>query len=239
LIIFLILFSNISFSDYRLGDGKSMLYGEWKVIKDVQVNNLRIKLVRSISGQETTSYGTKQKITCRSGNYEIIDFYGIINEDTTFILEELLKEINICKGNYIQRPVVYMSSGGGIYSDGFEVAKVLRKYDVIAAIPWAQKCSSSCATAFMGAKHRAIRPRGEIVLHAPYMRDKKGITCKTDENLKEFYQEMIGSNSLGERLYKKTMQFCGPNSGWSANHDAAELYGIVNYKFNSDKVDFN
>ena len=71
----------------------------------------------------------------------------------------------------------------------------------------------------------------ELIFHAPYLLDKNGkAECLSNQDagpLLDYYQEMLGKES-GSLLFERTMSYCGQDTGWVINKDAAKLYNISN-----------
>ena len=75
---------------------------------------------------------------------------------------------------------VGMVSGGGLAYEGFNIASVLSKHDVIAIVPRGYVCLSACAIGFIGAKDYVIL--GALGFHNMYI---------TDENMVEADKLML------------------------------------------------
>ena len=128
-----------------------------------------------------------------------------------------------------------MFSGGGLLADGFKTGDILREFDTYSIIQGGEYCASSCATAFIGSNKREILGSGQIMFHAPYSFDiaalQKGeieIECQTkNSKLENYYIQMLGVDD-GTLLYERTMSYCGQNTTWSLNSDAANIFGITN-----------
>lgn len=75
---------------------------------------------------------------------------------------------------------VGMVSGGGLAYEGFNIASVLSKHDVIAIVPRGYVCLSACAIGFIGAKEYVIL--GALGFHNMYI---------TDENMVEADKLML------------------------------------------------
>lgn len=240
--------------EFKIANGKSFLYGDWEELANYEIGALKVRHIRRIVGYDVhdnpdTSmkeyyeyFGQPdkskiaKKLTCESGYLEILDISGPINEDIHLIVDKALQGMSKCidkNGVVSEKTKIYMTSGGGYLEDGFELAKVLRKYDVHAVIPWGQYCASSCATAFLGAKIREIKDGANILFHAPYTikenryRDDEMVCQKDNEELENFYIEMLGKEN-GDLLYDRTMKYCSLTDGWTLNNDAASLFGITN-----------
>lgn len=65
---------------------------------------------------------------------------------------------------------VGMVSGGGMAIEGFNIANVLSKHDVIAIVPRGYACLSACAIGFIGAKEYVIL--GVLGFHNMYIPDE-------------------------------------------------------------------
>ena len=217
---------------FNFAGGKAFLYGDWKTLSDIKINDLQIRHIRRIKGYDVTEYRVKEE-TCFSGSLDVLDIVGPIKEDTHLVVERILKKTKKCMNRYKgiqEKTKVYMTSGGGYLEDGLELGKVLRKYDIESVIPFSQYCASSCAIAFLGAKKRTILGEGRILFHAPYTSTystSRPKCQKENKQLESFYYEMLGPNN-GKLLYERTMSYCSKTSGWELNKDAAELFGIVN-----------
>lgn len=197
---------------------------------DIKINNLSIKQY----GYEFFGHLKDLVEKCDKNYY--LSLKGPIDQDTTAVIERLVKKTPRCFYSHSKKQVpllLYMESGGGYLKDGFAIGEILRDNNILAIIPSNSNCSSSCATAFLGASKRKMRSEAELLFHAPYLTKqstygKRYIECQTDnDQLKTFYQKMLGEED-GKFLYDRTMYYCSSNSGWSINSDAAKLFGILN-----------
>ena len=252
LLLLNLFFGGYIFSDIDIAGGEAYLDGKWKVIKDIQINELRIRHLRQTKGQDSR--------LCVSGNYDVVDLVGPINPDTSDVIERILSSSNnrciikskmtlqecvddgttlwLCKRaikdkNHLMIPMmIYMSSGGGYLKSGFDLGEILRNHYTWTLIPWNSTCASSCATAFLGGNIRRMEKGSSILFHAPYnyglskSYTKPAVICH-EENyiLKEYMIFMLGKKD-GQRVYKRTMDFCSPNGGWQLNPDAGFIYNI-------------
>ena len=201
-----------------------------EILQDVQVSGLRVYLERIYL--TPTSYFYEY---CRGRRFrDIIVVNGVINSDTAFIIENMLKRISetmeCSPRKETPLPMVYLNSNGGSVYDGFEIGNLFRQYQVFALVEIADTCASSCAIAFLGAYARALG--GRLVFHAPYtyVGNSRQINCKNtavNADLHSYYRAAIGSEN-GDRLYDRTMRYCSTDDGWTVNEDAALMYGIAN-----------
>lgn len=193
--------------------------GHFEIISEVKVNGLEIR------------HSIDQDGICESGNDNIIEINGIINSDTSLILERILKKIKECKrDNVVYATQVYLNSNGGYVDDGMKIGEVFRKYDTHARILSDQICASSCAIAFLGAKYREIVKGGTIMLHAPYIYTDGNIDCregKVNRDLKKYYKKMLTAKD-GDVIYDRTMNYCSVSDGWVVNASGAKIYNITN-----------
>ena len=193
--------------------------GDIEIISNYQVGALQIRVVRHKNSD------------CISGYRDRIELNGAINKDTSFILERVFKDIDVCKaksGTWYATPV-YMNSDGGSVSDGIKIGRLFREYSVMAIIIGDQVCASSCAFAFLGAYFRQIHHNGKLLFHSPYNNGIIGIDCadkKESKWLKEYYQELIGDIE-GSLLFNRTMDHCSDMTGWTVNSDSARIFGIT------------
>jgi len=205
------------------------LFQTIKKTRDINVNELNIKSFTLDLPKNVTS-------NCND-KYEFLWFEGPVNPDTPEILKRILSDINVCKSSNGETiPVIItMFSGGGLLADGFKTGDILRQFDTYSIIQGGEYCASSCATAFIGSNKREILGSGQIMFHAPYSFDiaalEKGeieIECQTKNlKLENYYIQMLGPED-GPLLYDRTMSYCGQNTTWSLNSDAAKIFGITN-----------
>lgn len=200
-----------------------------KVIQDLQVNNLRIRQVRSNS------------TSCSSGYKDHIELQGPIGPDSTRILERIFDSLPECYNEDGIRivPKVYLASGGGRLADGFSMGNLFRKVGVSTEVAGEATCASSCAIAFLGGKWRSMDPPATLIFHAPYTSSSSNswfyganstsIDCSDRgqvADLKNYYFKMLGAND-GKFLLDRTLAYCSQTEGWSINRDAARLFGLI------------
>ena len=225
-----------------------IIYGKYKVISDIKVNNLQLRHVRYLDHP------------CDEPDQVLdqIEMSGRIDEDTTIFIKKLVKKIyespkrctvtTISSEGELETDKysvdVYLNSGGGYLKDGYELGRFFREYGVTTRISSGSQCYSSCATAFLGGLSRTMRKGSNIMFHAPYtINDKRDISCMRDSSeLKDYIVRMIkpartdnkSEDTLrkleddGELLYERTMSYCGRSTGWFLNEGAAFLMGITN-----------
>ena len=258
ILLFLSLFfAGYVFSSIDIAGGKAHLDGKWKVLKDIKINELSIRHLRQTRGSQsaqcisgnfdvidltgpinTDTADIIDRILSASSNRCITKSNPDLKRDCVdnpnphWICKRIMKG----KNRAIIPMIIYMSSGGGYLKSGFELGETLRKNYTATSIPWGQTCASSCATAFLGGNVRSLQNGSSILFHAPYnygsskLYGKPAVVCQ-DENykLKEYMIEMLGKKD-GQRVYKRTMDFCSPNGGWKLNPDAAAVYFIDNLR---------
>lgn len=191
-------------------------------IKDIQVNNLNIKEVRLRDDK------------CNNKFRHVLELNGIINYDSSYIVEEILKQINQNnKCYYGETPIVTditLNSEGGLLADGYRMGEIFKEQGVHARITNNQVCMSSCSMAFLGAKFRSMEGNSKLMVHSPYrITDSYTIECisnKEANDLKNYYIKMIGSES-GNTLFDRTMRYCNASDGWTINSDAAKVFKIT------------
>jgi hypothetical protein len=196
------------------------------VVRDIQINTLRIRQVRL----DSTS--------CVSGSRHHLELLGPIGPDSTAVVGRILDELPECRnidGTRIASQV-YLSSGGGSLSDGFKLGELFRKHQVHTFVTYHQQCSSSCAIAFLGGKYRDMEGDAKLLFHAPYTygavnrySDSRSINCSDYgqvAELKRYYVKFLGKTD-GEFLLDRTLDYCSAEAGWSINVDAAKLFGIT------------
>jgi len=201
-------------------------YGGWTTyidtIKDVKVSGIRVKQVR-----------VKEPL-CPNGFIDQLEIEGIINEDTSFIVESLLKEIHNGEGSCDQQPrIVTLHSEGGYIIEGMYLGKVFNDYSVITALLPGHKCSSACSLAFIGGVYRYMGPDTELMVHTPYLnKGSSAIECMNWDDDASIYLASYIKTMLAEKdwylFWEKTMTNCGLDVGWTINADAAKIYGITN-----------
>lgn len=189
--------------------------------RNIQINNLEIREVVDAS-------------QCKTGTHYSLYLSGIINEDTSLVIDKLLSEQTKCinhQGTWIV-PAVYLNSKGGYLRDGFKLGESFTKYSVQTIIQSGGVCMSSCSTAFLGGKYRSMWGSAKLMVHAPYIYvSRNTIECtsrKAASDLKDYYVKKIGLNN-GELLFDRTIKYCGTSDGWFLNKDAAKLFDITNY----------
>ena len=189
--------------------------------RNIQINNLEIREVVDAS-------------QCKTGTHYSLYLKGMINEDTSLVIDKLLSEQTKCinhQGTWIV-PAVYLNSKGGYLRDGFKLGETFTKYSVQTIIQSGAVCMSSCSTAFLGGKYRSMWGSAKLMVHAPYRYvTRNTIECtssKAASNLKDYYVKKIGTND-GELLFDRTIKYCSTSDGWFLNRDAAKLFNIVNY----------
>ena len=212
-----------------LDSSKVFDHWETKILEDIWVTNLHIRHVQ-ITNAKWCKNGSKD---------EFIEISGPINEDVPIILEKLLVKIsennqclpktNVYTDSYPLE--VYLNSGGGYLEDGFKLGEIFRKFGVRTKIPKGGVCYSSCATAFLGGIKRYMDKGSQIGFHAPYtfkyaLGNK--ISCqKENQDLKAYYDKMT-DDETSKILYDRTMNYCGIDTGWILNDDAAKIFDIAN-----------
>lgn len=197
--------------------------GPYSIVGDYKIDTLRIRQVR------------RTEPDCEKGYVDHLEFDGAIGSESTFGVHKLLENIEPCvmRGKELATEI-YLNSGGGYLTHGFELGRIFQKYNVHASVLEGQQCSSACAIAFLGAAHRGMSANGELLFHAPYRvipvgRDTKFMLCGFPEDTKalnQYYLEMLGAED-GNRLFDRTLSYCSDSDGWTINEDAARLYGIV------------
>ena len=237
------MFSSEALSQQACGDSFTHLSGAcsvWKnkdveVIRDVKISDLRVRHARLIGGEYF--------VDCERGHQDQVEVVGPFNAFTSDALERILTDIEPCEvdGN-VDRPWVWLSSGGGRLIDGMKVGQTIRKLGFGTAIPPKTQCASSCAIAFLGGEYRVLA--GELLLHAPFFLPEGerldaevrarwaaelGINCVTEmSDLRNYFAFMLPQETA-LFLYEQTMEFCSTSSGWVFNRDAAVLYEMDNF----------
>ena len=195
-------------------------------IKEYYIDKLKV----------TTS---KLKInSCSIGGVYKIKIRGAISPDSSFAIEELLKQSPNCRdndGKLISSTTVELNSGGGFLKDGYLMGRTLRKFGASTVIKKNTVCASSCAVAFLGGKNRVIENQGIIMFHSPYYKSlntlgKTEVDCDIPkyelDDLNQYYIEMVGEEA-GNRIYERTMLNCSSKDGWViSGNGAAELFKI-------------
>jgi hypothetical protein len=190
------------------------------VISDIQVNALRIRQVRM------------KELGCKAGTRDHLELSGPIGPDSSLVVERVLDTLPVCNessGTGRLAPTVYLNSPGGQLKHGYMLGLLFRKHRVSARIVGEQQCASACAIAFLGARYRDIEGNGHILFHSPYVANGRETTCPTRDQvpeLRQYFVAFLGSKD-GELLFDRTMSFCGQQSGWTLNRDAAKLFGIT------------
>jgi ATP-dependent protease ClpP protease subunit len=190
-----------------------------KTTRNIEINKLKIKETADAS-------------KCKTGTYFSLYLTGVINEDTSLVVEKLLSQQTKCinkNGEHIV-PAVYLNSSGGSLRDGFKLGETFTKYNVSTKILSGDTCMSSCSTAFLGGHFRSMKGSAKLMVHAPYTYTSKNtIECSSRfdaAKLKNYYIKKIGADN-GNILFDRTMKYCGQTEGWFLNKDAAELFNII------------
>jgi len=214
--------NNIDGFDHKISGGTAVLNGFYVVKEDANINDLQIRRVRGRDHE------------CVSGYRDHIELNGIINEDSAFVIDRMLKNINQCEttDGSVYVTGVYMNSIGGNLKDGYKIGRLFKRHGVRASVSWGQSCESSCAVAFLGAKYRTISGNGSLLFHAPYIGSGSGssINCadrSTNIGLRRYLNEMLDKED-GFILYDRIMKHCSNTSGWIVNRDAAKIYNVIN-----------
>ena len=187
------------------------------ILLDAQVGQLRVRHVR-------------MKASCGSGYADHLELFGPIGPDSTAAIERIIPTMHKCmNGTRWIVNTIFMSSGGGLMSDGFELGRIFRENEMQTVITGGQSCASSCAIAFLGGKFRRMEFDAEILFHAPYRAGRYSIDCSDTgqvAQLRNYYQGQMG-DSDGEFLLARTMSYCSSTDGWTLNADAAKLFNIT------------
>ena len=206
--------------------GSSSYFNEsWRysTLKNIRINELNIRVVR---GKDTD---------CYLGYNDHLELDGPIGEDSTHAVTEILSQLKQCFSTRQDIRVVtrvYLNSSGGLMKDGLALGRLFKRHGVQAEVMGGQRCSSSCAIAFLGAKFRRLSYDGALLFHAPYHYQQGGrrILCSRPDDagdLRQYYVEMLGQD-VGQVLFDRTMSYCGVEAGWTINRDAAATYKITN-----------
>ena len=205
-----------------LGSTRGYTASDITVQSDINVSGLRIRY-------STRDAKEVEKGLCPSGKVAMIELSGPIGPDSSEILQRILSKTKPC--NHLNASV-YLNSNGGRLSDGYKLANIFKKYSVFTIVMDGQTCASACAIAYLGGEIRTVMGDGQLVFHAPYV--KNPITgdaqCKTraeSEELRNFYISLIGRKD-GAYLFERTMDSCSTTGGWVINKDAAKMFGIAN-----------
>lgn len=226
-ILFFSISNELYAQHYILGTNSTFTSGEFEIISDIEVSNLKIRHVRQIDSTDCQN---------RSQHDDHIEMSGPINPDTPFIIERLINRIedspNRCKNPLTGHRfaiTIYMNSGGGYMEDGYKLGNLFRDDKVMTNLTSTAECYSSCATAFLGGYYRRMTEGGKLMFHAPYSYSSRyDISCAKKDNRLLSYMKTMLNNTDGEFLYKRTMSYCSQSSGWSLNRDAAEIFGLLN-----------
>ena len=168
---------------------------------------------------------------CVSGYKDHLELHGPIGPDSTAVLERMLLKMDICTTKDGKRfsPDVFLSSGGGILSDGYNMGNLFRKYQVATKVTGGQTCASSCAVAFLGGKFRTMHADGKLMFHSPYYQTKIGINCADGghvADLQNYFVSALGYSD-GKFLLDRTLNYCSDRNGWTLNRDAAKLFNML------------
>lgn len=193
-----------------------------EVLLDVIIDDLRIRHVRLFDN-----------VGCSNGYSEHLEIVGTIGPDSTEAIGRILPKLHKCINNEGIRIVnsIYMSSGGGLLSDGFKLGRLFRSHSTSTHITGGQYCASSCAIAFLGGDFRFMNGNARLMFHAPYITNIYGLDCSDRgqvKDLKNYYIEMLGQEA-GNYLLSRTMDHCSVSEGWTLNAHVAELFGLLRH----------
>jgi ATP-dependent protease ClpP protease subunit len=219
------------YNDGSLAGGTGFPYEAVDVILDAQVNQLRMRHVRI----------KREDGFCKSGYLDVIELDGFIGEDSTIMVERMIKRLSPCISDSGKKNpnVVYLNSDGGYLYDGYKMGRLFRENEIKTVITRSQVCASSCAAAFLGGKYRAMLGDAKLLFHSPYTRNGVGINCDNKghvSGLKGYYNELLAVED-SELLLKRTLSYCSSKNGWTINAGAAVLYNIVNASPYSVEID--
>ena len=191
-----------------------------KVVSDIRVSDLRVRLVRL------------QNSDCVSGYTEHVELSGPIGPDSSEVMERLLQKLTKCQSKSSGKMIVntvFLNSGGGYLKDGYKMGEIFRKHNMHTVITGGQTCASACSVAFLGGRFRTMEHDGLLVFHSPYYVTGVGIDC-TDRGqvdvLRNYFVDKLGVKD-GEYLHQRTMNYCSRSNGWKLNADAAKIFNIT------------
>ena len=121
------------------------LTGEYSTLKNIRINELNIRVVR------------KKDTDCYLGYDDHLELNGPIREDSTHVVTEILSQLKQCFSKQQDSTLVtrvYLNSEGGWVKDGIALGRLFKQHGVRAEVVAGQKCLSSCAIAFLGAKFK-------------------------------------------------------------------------------------
>jgi len=191
----------------------------------------------NIDGLQITTFSQVEPKCIQGGNHKVT-LAGQISPDSSFAIERILNRLQPCKleSGLFRKIIVSLKSGGGLLKDGYALGRTLRKKRVEAVVENDAVCASSCAVAFLGGVSRVVEDRGQLMFHAPYLRDlgedsQRYIDCDIGREalteLLNFYETMTDGET-GERIFERTMRLCSAYDGWVITGGAAaELFGIA------------
>jgi ATP-dependent protease ClpP protease subunit len=222
-------------SSQQSSQNKRKSSDNYEIVSDIQVDGLRVKLVRIRAD------------ICKTKYYHHLELDGPIGPDSTFVVTKLDQKVAHCfdtQGRKYPRRV-YLNSNGGLIEHGFRLGEFLRSSGAQTYIKKGDVCASACAVAFLGGKSRKLESGGKIVFHAPYSvtgaidptsilrgQVQPEIDCRKNfasrHKLRGYYKQMLNVAD-GERLFDRTMSRCSITDGWTiADSETAKLYGIAN-----------
>ena len=213
--------------------GVGWLFESVHILLDAEVNGLRMRHVR---------LKTKDGV-CKSGYLDVIELDGFIGSDSTVMVKRMIDRLEPCFNDDDEKVpnVVYLNSYGGYLFDGYAMGRLFREKGIKTIIASNQVCASSCATAFIGGKYRAMGYSGKLIFHSPYNKTGIGINCDDKghtSGLKGYYNEILPKDD-SELLLKRTLSYCSVDNGGGLNDKAAILYNIVNDKPLYDEIHGN
>ena len=193
--------------------------GKARIVSQKTRNNLTIRHVR-----------IKDR-NCRSGYMDHLEMDGNIEENSSRLLEKMIKRLRTCKDRKGKEysNTIYMNSPGGYIIEGIEMGTLIRQYEMTTRITRGQSCASSCAIAFMGGVYRYMDKRSEIMFHTPYIRQRNKIVCykrQTTSTLRAYFIEMAGRKK-GKKIFRNSVKYCDESKGWTPNYKRAAKYGIT------------
>jgi ATP-dependent protease ClpP protease subunit len=177
--------------------------------------------------------------SCDTGNIHRITLTGMIGPDSSYAIEELMKNTTPCSdvsGNILTPVAVQLESGGGLINDGYLLGRTLKKYRATTIIKNDKICASSCAVAFLGGEKRIVEDKGTVLFHAPYYNRLNALgesdpNCEVEDSvlskMQGYFAEMT-TPDISKRLFERTMWYCSADNGWTVTGgNAAKLYGIA------------
>ena len=154
---------------------------------------------------------------CASGNLDVVEFSGTINNSSLSSLNSILQSLQPCfrkDGSRVVSPV-YLNSAQGDLLLGIQLGQWFQTQAVEVIVSEGQICESACAVAYLGAVYKRVQATGRVVLHlsGEYGR---GFDCARSVDMLPLKNYLLSTNSRqsGQSLYNQALTHCRSGKGW-------------------------